>query len=782
MKLPLVAIALMKRFLPMPKIFFDRSAMSASQFISDGDTARDLKDWDSAASFYSAALKLDPKLADIWVQYGHSLKEGGQLDAAEEAYRQSIRLAPNKADTYLQLGHALKTKGKLHEARTAYEKSLEIDSNDFARTELIALNELNIYGQDVVNTDRPSAWVFDCSDLVQYLRNDRTLTGIQRVQVNIVMAICKLPDCQQRTKIVYFDVMSHSWKEITQIDFQRLVNSAGNMLEVPDSAWAAIREQICGSERGGIFNFGSDDVLINLGTSWWIPDYFLRIKALKLESRVRYVPFVHDCIPVVTPEYCDQRLVRQFLSWIKKAMRYADAILVNSESTAADLKSSASGLNLPVPNIRVIPLNGDIREGSGLRPSTQSHIRTQKLLKEIGVGTLNDERYNFVLMVSTLEIRKNHLLAFRIWQRLIDEYGAQRTPHLICVGKEGWKFSAATDFLQSHPQLAARVILISGIEDDVLAELYKCCSFTFFPSHYEGWGLPVTEALCFSRVPVVSKVSSLPEAGGEFAEYFNPLSLSEAYAAIQRLAFDRSYRSEREAKISSSFKARVWGDVALDVARTLEQLPESSALDTPAAEGWIEQIRPGTVYRFEATGMADGEEPSGSNLRSGSGWNEPEDWGVWTGSTLVELSGLLPERIDGATLYLFVRLKAPPSEDGPFSVTIKINASLAAHTFDARAFREHWLRLVFPIQELRVTIINGKLVNLGAETGGADRRSIGCGIIGFAVALEEDIASRVAIAEQLLAITLPNLIDNGLPALNPVRHPILTSSGGIFLR
>ena len=283
------------------------------------------RDWTTAADAYGAALKIDPSLAAIWVQYGHALKESGQLDAAEKAYRQSIELAADVADTHLQLGHVLKTKGQLHEARTAYEKSVQIDFNAFATAELSALAQLNIHGDNQVNAGRQSAWIFDCSDLIQYLKDNRIVTGIQRVQVNIVRAILALAGDQPASKIVYFHIASHSWKEINKVDFQRLVNSAGNIAEVSEKAWAAIRNQILESSEIGQFSFVSDDVLVNLGTSSWIPDYFLRIRTLKIENGVRYVPFIHDCIPLMTPEYCDPGLVRQFRNWITRALRYADA-------------------------------------------------------------------------------------------------------------------------------------------------------------------------------------------------------------------------------------------------------------------------------------------------------------------------------------------------------------------------------------------------------------------------------------------------------------------------
>lgn len=95
--------------------------------ISRADRARDLRDWVSAARHYRKALDQKPDNPPIWVQYGHALKESGNVLEAENAYRKSIELDPNVADTHLQLGHALKIQGRKIEASTAYLRALVLD-------------------------------------------------------------------------------------------------------------------------------------------------------------------------------------------------------------------------------------------------------------------------------------------------------------------------------------------------------------------------------------------------------------------------------------------------------------------------------------------------------------------------------------------------------------------------------------------------------------------------------------------------------------------------------
>jgi len=94
----------------------------------------------SAARHYRTVLDREPNNPPIWVQYGHALKESGNVLASENAYRKSIELDPNVADTHLQLGHALKIQGRKIEASAAYLRALVLDAAlDHALLELRTL-------------------------------------------------------------------------------------------------------------------------------------------------------------------------------------------------------------------------------------------------------------------------------------------------------------------------------------------------------------------------------------------------------------------------------------------------------------------------------------------------------------------------------------------------------------------------------------------------------------------------------------------------------------------
>jgi len=117
-----------------------RMSFKRKNAVSLGDRARDSGQWELAIAHYRRGLAADPKNAPIWVQYGHALKEAGDLLTAEIAYRKAIELGPNVADSHLQLGHVLKLQGRLEDAKAAYLSAHSLDpALAAARAELTAL-------------------------------------------------------------------------------------------------------------------------------------------------------------------------------------------------------------------------------------------------------------------------------------------------------------------------------------------------------------------------------------------------------------------------------------------------------------------------------------------------------------------------------------------------------------------------------------------------------------------------------------------------------------------
>jgi tetratricopeptide (TPR) repeat protein len=112
----------------------------AGRSILRAERAQEARNWKLAVRYYRKALAEMPNMPEMWIQYGHALKESGNAAEAEAAYRKSLDLDPDSADAHLQLGHALKIQGRTDDAVSAYLRSMALDPGPrHPRDELIAL-------------------------------------------------------------------------------------------------------------------------------------------------------------------------------------------------------------------------------------------------------------------------------------------------------------------------------------------------------------------------------------------------------------------------------------------------------------------------------------------------------------------------------------------------------------------------------------------------------------------------------------------------------------------
>ena len=175
----------------------------------------------------------------------------------------------------------------------------------------------------------------------------------------------------------------------------------------------------------------------------------------------------------------------------------------------------------------------------------------------------------YALIVSTIEARKNHALLFRVWRRLLDEMPPDAVPTLVFAGRIGWLVNDLLQQIENTSFLNGRVVIIEDPSDADLAALYGGCLFTLFPSFYEGWGLPVTESLAFGKPCVIANVTSLPEAGGSLAHYFDPDDLHDAVRVIRAVLEDRAALAVWEAQIRRDFRPTPWSASAEAVVTAL---------------------------------------------------------------------------------------------------------------------------------------------------------------------------------------------------------------------
>lgn len=476
--------------------------------------------------------------------------------------------------------------------------------------------------------------LFDISDLIYYIGHHPNLTGIQRVQAKIVAAAET-----DRNTAIHFITWNTKAKCFQQLD-DRFIHALLNDLIAPKAVRTVEFDHMLarlgilpGSEplnvRRGVYDQVS---IVLLGSGWVLNDYFYRINRLKRDLGAEFCMILHDLIPIFARETCDQGTARVFESFLLKSPSIVDTYICVSENTRKDLLRHCKEVGYAEPNAVVIKHGSEVS------------LQTSEPLAD---AQSSDP---FVLFVSTIEGRKNHILALKTWKRLIHENS--NTPKLVCVGRYGWRSEEFIRTVVSTRGLDNKIQILSDISDEELEDLYSNCLFTIYPSFYEGWGLPVTESLARGKVCICSHASALPEAGGDLAIYIDPHSADHLYEATRDLLDNPDVRREREKLIRERFTVRPWSEVAkeyIDVATRHRNLPIRRLYMSPAAGREyvlkkldvnfddrvgeelfraIEAIHEGPILSQPVTTQQYYE---GLNLRGAGQWMEAEDWGTWLG-------------------------------------------------------------------------------------------------------------------------------------------------------
>ncbi len=723
------------------------------RLIKQGDTARDAGRWHDAIAAYRAALALAPRLPHIFVQLGHALKHAGQFGEADGAYAEAARLQPDSIEPLLQRGRLAKLMNRPVLAAHSFAAALRLDGQTVqAREEIIQLLEpvfpISIETVGIllreIEDNREMRWgarpsesseesapsrdsrplVFDLTDLVGHFRHQRLPTGIQRVQIEVLTSILSRRK-DREVKACCFVNGRDDWLEVPLNlchDVLRLSSMGG---DVADSEWEAARIRLfLHLALSDPFILPMRSLLINLGTSLWVRDYFRFVRNAKADRDIKYIPLIYDMIPLVGPQWCVRGITEDFATWLVGIFQHADGFLAISEATKRDLMSSAARLGHALKDelVEVVPLDADFRRPADALPTAA--------LSKWGL-----ENVPFVLLVSTIEPRKNHILAFEAWSELLRRHGARRVPKLVCVGRDGWLNDQVFDRLDSDATLTAQVLIIQSASDAELALLYRACEFTVYPSLYEGWGLPVTESLCHGRVPVIADNSSLPEAGGKFAVRFASDSVVDFVRAVELVTFDDGWREIQEKRIAEEFTSRPWRKIA----EQIESVGSRILSDTPPAFT-VPAVRPNLYYPVTLYNKARIWRGLGSGeiFRMGEGWSWPETSGCRTNLPGGELR-MHVDDYTGEALLLYLHLRGLASIE--CTVTVIVNGQLMSGK-TLRRGKGSWLSCELPSglgPELSILVRGSHAETVQLTAGGVEKpQKVSIAVIGFCLCKHDD--------------------------------------------
>jgi glycosyltransferase involved in cell wall biosynthesis len=245
---------------------------------------------------------------------------------------------------------------------------------------------------------------------------------------------------------------------------------------------------------------------------------------------VPVVSTVHDVSFLDHPEFYSPYRRMQLGVTVKRTVERAFCILTPSEFSRRRILLHCK---VNSKKVRLIP-NG---VGPEFKPVYSNDERMAASVR-VGVGA------PFILSVGDLRPRKNQIGLIRAFEEVV-RHCPGIPHHLVFVGQNGWR--AMEVHTAARKSVVADRIHFTGYVDDAdLLDFYAACELFVFPSFYEGFGLPILEAMACGRAVACSNTTAMPEVAGKAAVYFDPSSQAEMFSAILVLLTNTRIRAHYE--------------------------------------------------------------------------------------------------------------------------------------------------------------------------------------------------------------------------------------------
>ncbi|VVO84777.1 glycosyltransferase family 4 protein [Pseudomonas fluorescens] len=303
------------------------------------------------------------------------------------------------------------------------------------------------------------------------------------------------------------------------------------------------------------------DQLVLLDSSWHT-DFFPFAERLKREG-VGIVSVIYDLIPLTHPQFYDNRLAQVFNEWFDWITKTADGYVAISATVRDQVREE---LQRRLGAARANELWFDyFHLGSELDQDKATATVEPRLAQ------LFEAPEPVFLMVSTIEPRKNHAYLLDAFELA---WAAGSKARLCIAGGIGWKCDTLLARVRNHPQLNQRLFMFNDLSDTSLEYAYNHASSLVFPSHVEGFGLPLVEAMQRGLPAMGSDIPIFREIGGEFMAYFDlaePQSLADLVVRFERSG---QFPAPRDV---ADWRWIGWREASAQLAeRTLRNLGEAS--------------------------------------------------------------------------------------------------------------------------------------------------------------------------------------------------------------
>lgn len=301
------------------------------------------------------------------------------------------------------------------------------------------------------------------------------------------------------------------------------------------------------NERTAIISGGLD----------WEHKQIQTIYHLRKKFGFKFVSIIYDLIPLNLPHYVVSRYVDLLVEYFGELLWTSDGCLCISETTRRDLIEYFEENGISPPKAISFPLGSELR-------------KLDVEAEEIPAALTNKK---YVLYVSTIEPRKNHRMVYEAWcHALLNGTIDADECRLVFVGMEGWNTAELLREIRANPLTSGTIVIMSNISDALLASLYRNAAFVVFPSFYEGFGLPLAEALGHGKICVTSGAGALREIGNGLRIDLDPRDTLGWSAKMAELLADPAKISALETIIRKRYSSVSWDHSAKVFFEALQEI------------------------------------------------------------------------------------------------------------------------------------------------------------------------------------------------------------------
>jgi len=267
-----------------------------------------------------------------------------------------------------------------------------------------------------------------------------------------------------------------------------------------------------------------------------------------LGDEIKKITFIHDLTPIIYPSFHSKLSVLMHKNLLPHILNKVDLIFCNSKATQTDL-------------LKYFPVT--------IGKSQVAYLGCNKSFKPTLDKTIL-RKYNitkpYFLSVGTLEPRKNLTTLLEAWTNFKEKGGNEI---LVLTGSNGWNYQPLINKINAN-KFKSEITLTGFVPESELPSLYSQAKAMVYSSFYEGFGLPVLEAMACGCPVIISDNSALPEVGGTAAYYFNP-NKSVALEAILTKTSTLDLQDAKNRSLAQANKFK-WENTASIIKAGIENL------------------------------------------------------------------------------------------------------------------------------------------------------------------------------------------------------------------